>query len=84
LVPKVFSIGSFDSVLVFTEKPTKVAMVLGVGGEEPGSRQAVADLPAWGRRLQPDPAMEVVTGALPSVITKLGELLVGEYNLQKG
>ncbi|CAN6381841.1 unnamed protein product [Urochloa humidicola] len=28
--------------------------------------------------------MEVVTGALPSVITKLGELLVGEYNLQKG
>ena len=28
--------------------------------------------------------MEVVTGALPSVITKLGELLIGEYNLQKG
>jgi len=28
--------------------------------------------------------MEVVTGALPSVITKLGELLAGEYNLQKG
>ncbi|CAL4986442.1 unnamed protein product [Urochloa decumbens] len=28
--------------------------------------------------------MEVVTGALPSVITKLGELLVGEYKLQKG
>jgi ATPase subunit of ABC transporter with duplicated ATPase domains len=28
--------------------------------------------------------MEVVTGALPSVITKLSELLVGEYNLQKG
>ncbi|CAN6363494.1 unnamed protein product [Urochloa humidicola] len=28
--------------------------------------------------------MEVVTGALPSVIIKLGELLVGEYNLQKG
>ncbi|CAL4991219.1 unnamed protein product [Urochloa decumbens] len=28
--------------------------------------------------------MEVVTGALPSVITKLGDLLVGEYNLQKG
>ncbi|CAD6253079.1 unnamed protein product [Miscanthus lutarioriparius] len=27
--------------------------------------------------------MEIVTGALPSVITKLGELLVGEYNLQK-
>jgi ATPase subunit of ABC transporter with duplicated ATPase domains len=27
--------------------------------------------------------MEVVTGALPSVITKLGELLIGEYNLQK-
>ena len=28
--------------------------------------------------------MEVVTGALPSVITKLGELLIGEYNLQRG
>jgi hypothetical protein len=28
--------------------------------------------------------MEVVMGALPSVITKLGELLIGEYNLQKG
>ncbi|RCV39072.1 hypothetical protein SETIT_8G194200v2 [Setaria italica] len=28
--------------------------------------------------------MEVVTGALPSVITKLGDLLVGEYKLQKG
>jgi predicted AAA+ superfamily ATPase len=28
--------------------------------------------------------MEVVTGALVSIITKLGELLVGEYNLQKG
>jgi ATPase subunit of ABC transporter with duplicated ATPase domains len=28
--------------------------------------------------------MEVVTGALPSVITKLGELLVGEFKLQKG
>jgi hypothetical protein len=28
--------------------------------------------------------MDVVTGALPSIITKLGELLRGEYNLQKG
>ncbi|RCV39065.1 hypothetical protein SETIT_8G193700v2 [Setaria italica] len=28
--------------------------------------------------------MEVVTGALPSVIAKLGDLLVGEYKLQKG
>jgi hypothetical protein len=28
--------------------------------------------------------MEVATGALPSVITKLGELLVGEFKLQKG
>jgi len=28
--------------------------------------------------------MEVVTGALPSVITKLGELLIGEYNPQRG
>ncbi|CAN6180535.1 unnamed protein product [Urochloa humidicola] len=28
--------------------------------------------------------MEVVAGALPSVIAKLGDLLVGEYNLQKG
>nr|CAB3504921.1 unnamed protein product [Digitaria exilis] len=28
--------------------------------------------------------MEIVTGALPSVVTKLGELLAGEYNLQKG
>ncbi|CAL4991208.1 unnamed protein product [Urochloa decumbens] len=28
--------------------------------------------------------MEVVTGSLPSVITKLGELLIGEYDLQKG
>ncbi|XP_012704062.1 putative disease resistance protein At1g50180 isoform X3 [Setaria italica] len=28
--------------------------------------------------------MEVVTGALSSVITKLGDLLVGEYKLQKG
>nr|CAB3492134.1 unnamed protein product [Digitaria exilis] len=27
--------------------------------------------------------MEVMTGALPSVITKLGCLLIGEYNLQK-
>jgi ATPase subunit of ABC transporter with duplicated ATPase domains len=27
--------------------------------------------------------MEVLTGALPSVITKLGDLLIGEYNLQK-
>ncbi|XP_072146418.1 disease resistance protein Pik-2-like [Setaria viridis] len=31
-----------------------------------------------------DPVKEVVTGALPSVITKLGDLLVGEYKLQKG
>ena len=28
--------------------------------------------------------MEVVTSALASIITKLGELLIGEYNLQKG
>ncbi|XP_012703795.1 putative disease resistance RPP13-like protein 3 isoform X2 [Setaria italica] len=28
--------------------------------------------------------MEVVTGALPSVITKLAHLAAGEYNLQKG
>jgi hypothetical protein len=28
--------------------------------------------------------MELVAGALPTVITKLGDLLVGEYNLQKG
>ena len=28
--------------------------------------------------------MEVASGALPGVITKLGELLVGEYNLQRG
>ena len=28
--------------------------------------------------------MEVVTGALPSVITKLADLAAGEYNLQKG
>lgn len=28
--------------------------------------------------------MEIVTGAIPSVITKLGDLLIGEYNLQKG
>lgn len=28
--------------------------------------------------------MDVVTGALPSVISKLGDLLIGEYNLQKG
>ncbi|CAL4941711.1 unnamed protein product [Urochloa decumbens] len=28
--------------------------------------------------------MEIVTGALSSVISKLGELLIGEYNLQKG
>ena len=28
--------------------------------------------------------MEVVTGALPSVITKLAGLAAGEYNLQKG
>jgi hypothetical protein len=28
--------------------------------------------------------MEIVTGALPSVITKLGDVLIGEYNLQKG
>ncbi|CAL4986446.1 unnamed protein product [Urochloa decumbens] len=27
--------------------------------------------------------MEVITGVLPNVLTKLGELLVGEYNLQK-
>ncbi|WVZ50284.1 hypothetical protein U9M48_001554 [Paspalum notatum var. saurae] len=29
-------------------------------------------------------SMEVVTGALPSVITKLGDLLAGEFNLHKG
>jgi len=28
--------------------------------------------------------MEVVTGALPSVIEKLAGLAAGEYNLQKG
>ncbi|WVZ50290.1 hypothetical protein U9M48_001559, partial [Paspalum notatum var. saurae] len=28
--------------------------------------------------------MELVTGALPSVIAKLGDLLAGEYDLQKG
>ncbi|XP_066334187.1 disease resistance protein PIK6-NP-like [Miscanthus floridulus] len=28
--------------------------------------------------------MEIVTGALASVLTKLGDLLVSEYNLQKG
>jgi ATPase subunit of ABC transporter with duplicated ATPase domains len=27
--------------------------------------------------------MEIVTGALPTVLTKLGDLLVGEYNLHK-
>jgi len=28
--------------------------------------------------------MEVVTGALPSLIPKLADLIAGEYNLQKG
>nr|CAB3490387.1 unnamed protein product [Digitaria exilis] len=28
--------------------------------------------------------MEIITGALPSVITKLTDLATGEYNLQKG
>ncbi|CAL4991206.1 unnamed protein product [Urochloa decumbens] len=28
--------------------------------------------------------MELATGALPNIITKLGDLLIGEYNLQKG
>ncbi|KAL6654692.1 hypothetical protein ACP70R_008157 [Stipagrostis hirtigluma subsp. patula] len=37
-----------------------------------------------GGLIGPPYRMEVVTAALPSVLSKLGELLVGEYNLQKG
>lgn len=70
---------------------------IGSRREEPGESYIVCPLipPVLLRRalcnlLDPcrcpgtDISMDVVTGALPSIITKLGELLRGEYNLQKG